>query len=1098
MRIVIDLQGLQTKASAHRGVGRYTENLVKSLLGQNQKHDFYLALNGALPDYIDELRSKFELLVPNENIVVWQQCIDSAAISQQNRSIIAASEVLREVFLNSFQPDIIFSTNLQEGLFEPAVMSVKRTNFPVLYCSTLHDLVPYYYEKDYLIDPITRRWYLEKIEYAKNSDMLLTDSHSSKKDIVDILKIPEDRVFVVENGYDEQFFKPHPVDPETSRKIAKKYNINKPFLLYVGGNDKHKNIQRLIKAYGMLPSEVRKNYALLLVGKEFQTDISIQDAIKDNGVTGHVITPGFVEDEDLSTLYKSCVCFVFPSTHEGFGLPALEAMACGAPVIGSDSSSIKEIINYKDALFDPFDEKSIFKKIDEVLCNPKLRNDLVINGLQQAKKYSWDDSAKKLMLLWEKYSDAVGVKGYTFAEPVEHIARGCAPFTADLSENQLVDFSRSIAESFPMPGRRKLYIDISVIVEHDYRSGIQRVTRAISGELLKMSNLDMEVQLVYSGVQDLHFYEANSYARRVFGTKTKPHDSHVDFKQGDILVYLDLHPGVANAHRQYNIDLRNKGVSVYHVIYDILPILSPQTFWPELCNEFASWIETVSYADGALCISRAVADEVKAHLIERGEKRATPFKLGWFHLGSDIENSAPTSGFDESAPEILVKLAAKPSFIMVGTLEPRKGHRQTLMAFEPLWNQGLDVNLVIVGKLGWGMSGFEKQIMDHKEYGKHLFWLSSISDEYLDAVYRSATALLAPSDAEGFGLPLIEAARHKIPIIARDIPVFREVAGEHAYYFENNKDPDIITIAISNWLALHAKATHPTVEGMTCLTWSQSAKQLVNVLINDVWTYSIHCQGALVKGSKEDNNSKRLSWINFSPSEGNFRWSNGQKATIGFRWAGSDGKCDLRILCNTFGRQKVGLSLNGVQIYQEIVEGTGIQIICSLPMLKTGYNEINFLLPDAATPVGNDDRQLGLAIREVEMLSFEAVQPGMSENHCSTKLIWKNFSGVEERFRWTDGHTAQVGFRWDEKDGEYTLRLLCNAFNAQRVKIALNKVPIIDEVIAGDSHQFIKAIQSLQKGYNELVFTLPDAIQPGPADKRFLALAFRELEIARR
>ena len=120
---------------------------------------------------------------------------------------------------------------------------------------------------------------------------------------------------------------------------------------------------------------------------------------------------------------------------------------------------------------------------------------------------------------------------------------------------------------------------------------------------------------------------------------------------------------------------------------------------------------------------------------------------------------------------------------MVGTVEPRKGHRQALAAMEHLWAAGIDVNLVIVGKKGWMMNDMAGQIEGHPELNNRLFWLREVSDEMLDQIYRSAHALLAASEGEGFGLPLIEAAQHGLPIIARDIPVFVEVAGEHAYYF---------------------------------------------------------------------------------------------------------------------------------------------------------------------------------------------------------------------------------------------------------------------------------------------------------------------------
>ena len=157
---------------------------------------------------------------------------------------------------------------------------------------------------------------------------------------------------------------------------------------------------------------------------------------------------------------------------------------------------------------------------------------------------------------------------------------------------------------------------------------------------------------------------------------------------------------------------------------------------------------------------------------------------------------------------------------MVGTIEPRKGHAHVLDAFDQLWSRGLDVNLVIVGAEGWrhlrpNMRRVIPQIIarlrSHPEWGRRLFWVSRASDEYLEKIYATSSCLIAAAEGEGFGLPLIEAARHGLPIIARDIPVFREVAGEHAFYFAG-KDSDVLAEAIKQWLVLHERGEHPNSE----------------------------------------------------------------------------------------------------------------------------------------------------------------------------------------------------------------------------------------------------------------------------------------------
>ena len=118
--------------------------------------------------------------------------------------------------------------------------------------------------------------------------------------------------------------------------------------------------------------------------------------------------------------------------------------------------------------------------------------------------------------------------------------------------------------------------------------------------------------------------------------------------------------------------MRNKGIFVYHVVYDILPVLNPEFFWPDLCLEFNDWLQAVSNSDGAICISRAVADELAEWVKTNGHKRLRPFKIGWFHLGADVENAMPSLGLPADSGLVFAELAARPSFLMVGTLEPRK------------------------------------------------------------------------------------------------------------------------------------------------------------------------------------------------------------------------------------------------------------------------------------------------------------------------------------------------------------------------------------------------------------------------------------------
>jgi glycosyltransferase involved in cell wall biosynthesis len=191
-------------------------------------------------------------------------------------------------------------------------------------------------------------------------------------------------------------------------------------------------------------------------------------------------------------------------------------------------------------------------------------------------------------------------------------------------------------------------------------------------------------------------------------------------------------------------------------------------------------------------------------------------------------------GLPPDAEVIINILRSRPTFLMVGTVEPRKGCAPVLDAFEHLWSKGIESNLVLVGKQGWMMDKLAERLNNHPEMGRQFFWLRGISDEFLEAIYGAAVCLFAASEGEGFGLPLIEAAQQGLPVIARDIPVFREVAGSCAHYFSANNGAELAS-EIENWLSLYKDGKHPRSTDMHHLTWDQSARRYVQLLFEGGW-----------------------------------------------------------------------------------------------------------------------------------------------------------------------------------------------------------------------------------------------------------------------
>jgi glycosyltransferase involved in cell wall biosynthesis len=276
--------------------------------------------------------------------------------------------------------------------------------------------------------------------------------------------------------------------------------------------------------------------------------------------------------------------------------------------------------------------------------------------------------------------------------------------------------------------------------------------------------------------------------------------------------------------------MRSHGVSVNFVVYDLLPILLPQHVVPGASEAHSKWLNMVAGTDSAICISRSVASELKIWLDQNSTSISKSFDIKWFHLGGDEEQLNESVTPDLSLKRgVIERLISAPSFLSVGTIEPRKGHAQLLASFELLWSEGCDVNLIFVGKQGWKVDDLIQKMTGHPELGKRFFWLDGISDFYLQEIYKSCTCLIASSEGEGFGLPLIEAAHKGMPIIARNIPVFQEVAGQHAYYF-NGATPKDLAKCIQEWLELSKVGGIPRSENMPWLTWKESADQLLEGL----------------------------------------------------------------------------------------------------------------------------------------------------------------------------------------------------------------------------------------------------------------------------
>ncbi|MHB1642860.1 MAG: glycosyltransferase, partial [Acidithiobacillus sp.] len=401
MRLVIDMQGAQT-ASCFRGIGRYTLSLTQEMARQGGEHEMLLALNAAYADTIEPIRAAFADLLPPDAIKVYEVPSPVGGHDGANDARRKVAERMVEAFFASLQPDVIFIPSLFEEFSGEAVTSVHALHNAIPTAVTLHNLIPLIHLDIYLQDPAMLRWYYRKIDHLRRADLLLAVSDASGREGVQHLNMPESRVVTVANACDVHF-RPIPLNEAQRAHLAATYGIDRPFVMNTGGIDFRKNLDGLFLAFANLPSNLRDTYALVLVGREvFDKKNHFLTLAKQAGLQeSELIFTGYVSDADLALLYNACTLFVFPSWHEGFGLPVLEAMACGKAVIAANSSSLPEVVGRHDALFAPRDDADMSAKMAEVLQNAEFRQELELHGLEQAKKFSWPASASRA---WEALS----------------------------------------------------------------------------------------------------------------------------------------------------------------------------------------------------------------------------------------------------------------------------------------------------------------------------------------------------------------------------------------------------------------------------------------------------------------------------------------------------------------------------------------------------------------------------------------------------------------------------------------------------------------------------------------------------------------------
>ena len=395
MKILIDLQGLQREGNRKRGIGRYCLEFTKSLINNYPENEYILFTNPALFDLKIYF---FDVINKKKFNVIYFECptvgnINENFVGKYSRSWLSTQ--LRSYSLSLLRADIILITSFFDGFRDNSLVShdVSFSLPPIV--SILYDLIPLIHVEQYLnSDPEFKVFYLQKIKELSKLDGLLAISKSSRDEAVKFLDFDSECIYNISSACNEKIFFSQ---SKSSHFDENPINYLGKFLLYCGATDPRKNLYRLIEAYSLLSTDLITKHKLVLTGPYTdEEEVLIKDWVTGFGLCHEsVVFLGYVNDIELVNLYRNCYLFIFPSLHEGFGLPVLEAMNCNAPVIASNATSLPELIGCQEFLFDPNNCTEIALLIDKALTNDEFYQSICSNSLKRCKKFSWLNTTKR-------------------------------------------------------------------------------------------------------------------------------------------------------------------------------------------------------------------------------------------------------------------------------------------------------------------------------------------------------------------------------------------------------------------------------------------------------------------------------------------------------------------------------------------------------------------------------------------------------------------------------------------------------------------------------------------------------------------------------
>ena len=742
MKILIDIQGCQSDGSRFRGIGRYSRCLIKSLIANYPEHEYILFANKLLFNVSSDFS---EYLYNDDYKVTYLNWIAPGPFTDRfnkNGSRYSIAVQIRSFMLSQLNVDIILITSFFEGFIDNSLVDLDFTQKLPPILTILYDLIPLLNRQTYLdTNPDFETYYLKKLKTLQEFDALLAISESAKKEVVENLNFSTDKVFNISSACDNYPF----ID-----NITKQNNVSLDidqlgsFILYVGAGDPRKNLYRLLQAYSRLSPSLIIKHKIVLAGQLLKEEIAlIESLLFELGIPSqYLILLGYISDLELVKLYQKCYLFIFPSIHEGFGLPVLEAMTCGAAVIASNTSSVPEVIGLSEATFNPFDIDEITYLLRKALVDEQFYQKLKSNAKKRSPLFSWK-------------------------------------FTSEITINAM----HEIYIKHQKDSKSKNTENLNIFLER-FKNSLEQNNKLVTNDIY-MKEIAASIDLNCQAIKDFNFIDIEYQAISNWLIEG-PFDSHYSLaivnrnfalalNKLDINVCLNSSEGAGdfspnmNFLKSYN-DLKKiymKGVNHKNKF-----LVSSRNLYPPRVNDMISnlkllhaygweesqipekWVnEFNSYLDGITVMS----EFVKKTLIDNG----VYIPVDVCGLGVDHLDSVPYKEFN-------LLSAKKFRFLHVSSCFPRKGIDVLLKAFGQEFSIDDDVSLIIKTFNNQHNNVNSLLIQYQNKFPKYphvIIIEDEFDDAELKALYKFSDVLIAPSYGEGFGLPIAEAMYLGIPVI---------------------------------------------------------------------------------------------------------------------------------------------------------------------------------------------------------------------------------------------------------------------------------------------------------------------------------------------